>query len=93
MRLGMIERKVIQWLAVYLKAELEKAQPPRVAQNGNTEVTYNSYLMEYGWALLMNLSLHDEAKSASSDIPADILTSVVQMLLANPAPDVSSISN
>lgn len=85
----MIERKVIQWLAVYLKSELIKSQPPpETEENANVEVAYNPYLMEYGWALLMNLSLHDEAKPESSEVSSEILDSVTQMLLANPAPDV-----
>jgi len=88
MRLGMIERKVIQWLGLYLKAELAKKQPPRSLANGNPDIAYNPYLMEYGWALLMNLCLHEEAKPVSSAYAAEILTSVIQMLHAKPAPDV-----
>jgi len=87
MRLEMIQRNVIQWLVSYLKTEIVKKG--LTDQNDNPELLFNPYLMEYGWALLMNLCLHEEAKPLCSIIAPDILTCVVQMLLCKPSKDVA----
>jgi len=87
-RLAMIDLNVIQCLVVYLKSEVVKTGIIGDGQKG--EATYNPYLMEYGWALLMNLCLHEESRGAAFSIAPDILTCVVQMLHTRPPRDVST---
>ena len=84
MRLEMINRKVIQWLVTYLKTELAR---PEGAFNLDSKY-YNPYLMEYAWALLMNLCLHDESRPACSSIANDTISCVTQMLLSKPSREV-----
>jgi len=86
----MIERKVIQWLVVYLKVEFVRNGGTDVVGNDSTQNGryYNPYLMEYAWALLMNLCLHEESRQASTSIANDIVSCVTQMLLSKPTRDV-----
>ena len=93
-RLAMIDLKVIQSLVVYLKSELIKKGQVEVeqGQNGCGDTMYNPYLMEYGWALLMNLCLHEESIGASLSTAPDILACVVQMLLSKPPRDVMRVN-
>ena len=91
MRLEMIQRGVIEWLVSYLKSEIAKKGVASVDKNGNPEVIFNPYLMEYGWALLMNLCLHEESKAVCTEISSDVLTCVVQMLCSKPTKDVRQL--
>ena len=83
----MISRDVIQWLVKYMKTELVRDE--HNLKNGvNHNMAFNPYLLEYGWALLMNLCLHEESQEPSFIMGADILTCVVKMLVNHPSKDV-----
>jgi len=99
MRLAMIKARVINWLVVYIKGELakverEKQQPlpqppqPETSEVNNNKEHFNPYLMEYSWALLMNLCLHEEAWDSCAAAGTDILTSAANMLISVPKKDV-----
>jgi hypothetical protein len=84
----MIELKVIQSLVVHIKSELVKQGLVNNVPKESAEAVYNQYLMEYSWALLMNLCLHDESRAPVLTVATDILTCVMQMLLSSPTRDV-----
>ncbi|CAL8091711.1 unnamed protein product [Orchesella dallaii] len=42
--------------------------------------SFNNYLMEYAWALLMNLCLHDESIPSAQSVDYDFLHCIVMML-------------
>ncbi len=68
MRLFLIEHKVVHWLIMFIKKELHEQEQSMANNNINNDKTtgvvqncFNPYLMEYAWALLMNLCLHEES--------------------------------
>jgi hypothetical protein len=90
MRLCMIHQRVINWLIVYIKSELAKVEKEKLSDGEFFQ--FNPYLMEYGWALLMNLCLHEEAWESCNANGSDILTCAANMLLSIPRKDVITIS-
>lgn len=95
MRLFMIEHKVIDWLVVFIKKELAEQgamtknnnDAEREKQSNDSE-SFNPYLMEYAWALLMNLCLHEEAWISCLENGNDLLCSACTMLQITPRKDV-----
>lgn len=94
MRRYMIEHQVIPWLVKYVKTELERdlirseVSQMLTKENGNNnnsdtsyaDTVFNTYLMEYAWALLMNLALHPEAIKSSLTVDFEFLYCIVTML-------------
>jgi len=52
--------------------------------------SFNNYLMEYAWALLMNLCLHDESIPSAQSVDYDFLNCIVTMLTNKSSLEVSS---
>src|SRR5579863_3882478 len=94
-RLFMIEHKVIHWLVIFIKKELADQKKlegnmgirPNAVDQGN----FNPYLMEYAWALLMNLCLHDESWISCTENGPDLLNSACDMLQITQRKDVKRV--
>lgn len=90
MRLYMIEHQVIPWMVRYMKTELDSTEANSSiskmihlkSKNNNSPPPPepSSYLMEYSWALLMNLCLHPESIQSSLKVDFEFLHCIITML-------------
>ncbi|XP_021945041.2 lisH domain-containing protein ARMC9 [Folsomia candida] len=100
MRIFMIQHKVIDWLVMFIKKELDEQTTAVLAKTSekdksknhndlSTIGSFNPYLMEYAWALLMNLCLHEEAWTSCIENGADLIKCACTMLKVTPRKDLA----